>query len=73
VSDWLWRHKFSDKGSGVEGWIDHYGKPGNRLYVNRGVGFSIIPARVNAVPELTVFTLTRADSTRATAPSLTPH
>jgi predicted MPP superfamily phosphohydrolase len=73
VSDWLWRHKFSDKGSGVEGWIDHYGQPGNRLYVNRGVGFSIIPARVNAVPELTVFTLTRADSTRATAPSLTPH
>jgi predicted MPP superfamily phosphohydrolase len=60
VSDWLWRHKFSDEGSGVEGWIDHYGKPGNRLYVNRGVGFSIIPARVHAPPELTVFTLTRA-------------
>jgi predicted MPP superfamily phosphohydrolase len=60
VSDWLWRHKFSDNGSGVAGWIDHYGKPGNRLYVNRGVGFSIIPARINAPPELTVFTLTRA-------------
>jgi len=60
VSDWLWRHEFSDEGSGVEGWIDHYGAPGNRIYVNRGVGFSIFPARVNAVPELTVFTLTRA-------------
>jgi predicted MPP superfamily phosphohydrolase len=60
VSDWLWRHEFSDEGSGVEGWIDHYGEPGNRVYINRGVGFSIFPARVNAVPELTVFTLTRA-------------
>jgi predicted MPP superfamily phosphohydrolase len=60
VSDWLWRHEFSDEGSGVEGWIDHYGQPGNHLYVNRGVGFSIIPARLHAPPELTVFTLTRA-------------
>jgi predicted MPP superfamily phosphohydrolase len=60
VSDWLWRHKFSDNGAGVAGWIDDYGQPGNRLYVNRGVGFSIIPARVNAPPELTVFTLLRA-------------
>jgi predicted MPP superfamily phosphohydrolase len=60
VSDWLWRHKFSDTGSGVEGWIDHYGQPGNQLYVNRGVGFSIIPARVHAPPELTVFTLAKA-------------
>ena len=60
VSDWLWRHEFSDNGSGVEGWIDHYGEPGNRVYVNRGVGFSIVPARVHAAPELTVFTLTRA-------------
>jgi predicted MPP superfamily phosphohydrolase len=60
VSDWLWRHEFSDEGSGVEGWIDHFGQPGNHLYVNRGVGFSIIPARLHAPPELTVFTLTRA-------------
>jgi predicted MPP superfamily phosphohydrolase len=60
ISDWLWRHEFSDEGSGVAGWIDHYGQPGNHVYVNRGVGFSIFPARVNAVPELTVFTLVRA-------------
>jgi predicted MPP superfamily phosphohydrolase len=59
VSDWLWRHKFSDEGSGVAGWIDNYGAAGNRIYVNRGVGFSILPIRVNAFPELTVFTLTR--------------
>ena len=59
LSDYLWRHYFSDAGSGVEGWISDFGQAGNRLYVNRGVGFSIVPARVNAVPELTVFTLTR--------------
>jgi predicted MPP superfamily phosphohydrolase len=68
VSDWLWRNKFSDRGSGVAGWIDDYGEKGNRLYVNRGVGFSIIPARLNAPPELTVFTLTRLVTDSATAP-----
>lgn len=61
VSDWLWRNRFSDEGSGVAGWIDHYGQPGNRLYVNRGIGFSIVPARINAFPELTVFTLTAGE------------
>jgi hypothetical protein len=60
VSDWLWRTQFSDEGSGVAGWIDDYGQPGNRLYVNRGIGFSILPGRINAFPELTVFTLRTA-------------
>jgi hypothetical protein len=67
VSDWLWRHKFSDNGSGVAGWIDHYGEAGNHLYVNRGVGFSLIPARIHAPPELTIFTLTRARPDSAAA------
>jgi uncharacterized protein len=58
LSDYLWRHYFSDTGSGVEGWQE--GASGNRLYINRGIGFSIVPARLNAVPELTVFTLKRA-------------
>jgi len=57
VSDYLWRH-FSDEGYGVEGWINT-GAAGNRLYVNRGIGFSIVPARVHAFPELTLFTLRR--------------
>lgn len=60
VSDYLWRHVFSDEGSGLEGWISDYGAEGNHLYINRGVGFSAVPARVNAVPELTVFRLFRA-------------
>jgi hypothetical protein len=66
VSDYLWRHYFSDEGSGVEGWQDHFGQPGNRVYINRGIGFSYFAARLNAVPELTVFTLVHAnDSTKA--------
>lgn len=60
LSDWYWRHVESDEGSGVEGWITHYGESGNRLYINRGIGFSMLPIRVHAVPELTVFTLSRA-------------
>ena len=59
LSDWLWRHYFSDEGCRLKGWDSSCGKPGNRLYINRGVGFSIVPARVNATPELTVFTLAR--------------
>jgi predicted MPP superfamily phosphohydrolase len=68
VSDWLWRTHFSDRGSGVAGWIDHYGEKGNRLYINRGIGFSIVPARLNAPPELTVFTLTRAQPDSSSTP-----
>jgi uncharacterized protein len=43
------------------GWIDpEFGKPGNRLYITRGIGFSHAPIRINAPPELTYFRLTRA-------------
>lgn len=41
----------------ADGWIDGYGAAGNRLYVNRGIGFSDLPIRINCRPELTLFTL----------------
>jgi hypothetical protein len=41
----------------VDGWIDGYGQPRNRLYVNRGIGFSKAPIRINCRPELTISTL----------------
>lgn len=41
----------------TDGWIEKYGNPGNRLYVNRGIGFSIVPFRINYRPEITYFTL----------------
>jgi uncharacterized protein len=41
----------------LDGWIDDYGQPGNRLYVNRGLGFSRRPMRFGCPPELTLITL----------------
>jgi hypothetical protein len=41
----------------VDGWIDGFGAAGNHLYVNRGIGFSIAPIRINCRPELTLLTL----------------
>lgn len=46
----------------IGGWIRDpkirgYGAEGNHLYVNRGIGFSVLPLRFRCVPELTLFTL----------------
>lgn len=41
----------------ADGWIEDYGEPSNRLYVNRGIGFSLLPLRINCPPEITLFTL----------------
>lgn len=43
----------------TDGWIKDYGQPKNELYVNRGIGFSLIPVRINCRPEITLFTLTK--------------
>jgi len=60
VTDYIGRHWFSDEGCSVEGWDHGCGKPGNNMYISRGIGFSIIPGRIHAMPEVTIFTLTRA-------------
>jgi len=36
-----------------------YEKSGRQLYVNRGIGTTILPIRLGAPPEITVFELTR--------------
>jgi predicted MPP superfamily phosphohydrolase len=42
----------------ADGWsTDKVGAEGNRLYVNRGIGFSLVPIRLFCRPELTIFTL----------------
>ncbi len=47
----------------VDGWAaDAIGASGNRLYVNRGIGFSTLPVRINCRPELTLITLRTADA-----------
>jgi predicted MPP superfamily phosphohydrolase len=40
----------------TSGW---YEKAGGQLYVNRGIGTTILPIRLGARPEITVFELTR--------------
>ncbi len=58
---WSWMALQADEQVHVDGWIDGFGQPGNRLYVNRGIGFSTFPVRINCRPELTFFTLHRSD------------
>ena len=48
----------------ADGWAaDSIGADGNRLYVTRGTGMSILPLRIFCPPELTFFTLRRARGT----------
>lgn len=57
--DWSWLTFARGDEPHADGWIeDGYGAPGNRLYVNRGIGMSVLPVRIGAAPELTLFTLT---------------
>lgn len=54
----------------ADGWAtDSTGAAGNRLYVNRGIGLSILPIRILCPPELTFFTL---HSSRGTLPDREP-
>ncbi|WP_100500350.1 metallophosphoesterase [Geodermatophilus chilensis] len=42
----------------TDGWAPaEYGAEGNRLFVTCGIGFSVVPARVNAPPQLAFFEL----------------
>lgn len=55
--EWSWLTFAKEDQVHADGWIKGYGQPGNRLYVNRGIGFSIVPIRLNCPPEVTLFTL----------------
>lgn len=55
--EWSWLTFIREDEVHADGWIKGYGQPGNRLYVNRGIGFSIVPIRLNCPPEVTLFTL----------------
>lgn len=59
--EWTWLDFAWGENVHADGWIDGYGAPGNQLYVNRGIGFSKIPLRINCPPELTLFTLRAAE------------
>lgn len=55
--EWSWLTFTSDDQVHADGWIDGFGAPGNRLYVNRGIGMSLVPMRISCPPELTLFVL----------------
>jgi hypothetical protein len=54
---WSWMSIVKADEVHVDSWIDGFGAAGNHLYVNRGIGFSIAPIRINCRPELTLLTL----------------
>ena len=57
LPQWSWL-RFTQKDKVyADGWAKGYGEPGNRLYVNPGIGMSIAPIRLFCPPELTFFTL----------------
>lgn len=60
LPDWSWLALTQGGRVTTDGWIEDYGAPGNRLYVNRGIGFSLVPMRLFCPPEVTIFVLERA-------------
>ena len=54
--EWSWLTFVKEDEVHADGWIDGYGSPHNRLYVNRGIGFSGVPLRINCMPEVSLFT-----------------
>jgi uncharacterized protein len=58
---WSWLELVRPGEVHADGWIStDYGAAGNRLYVNRGIGFSVLPVRINCPPEVTWFRLTHS-------------
>lgn len=54
---WSWL-RFTQKDKVyADGWAKGYGAPGNNLYVNIGIGMSVVPVRIFCPPEKTLFTL----------------
>jgi hypothetical protein len=57
LRSWSWLSIVMEGEVHSDGWIRDYGGPGNNLYVNRGIGFSLLPLRLNCPPEITWVTL----------------
>ncbi|MDK3257664.1 metallophosphoesterase [Blastococcus capsensis] len=56
--DWAYLALTEEEKIVAEGWApESYGAEGNRLFVTCGTGFSVVPVRINAAPEIAFFTL----------------
>jgi predicted MPP superfamily phosphohydrolase len=62
LPQWSWLRFTQHDKVYADGWAKGFGKPGNQLYVNPGIGMSIAPIRLFCPPELTFFTLQAARS-----------
>ena len=63
LPQWSWLSFAKEDRVFADEWVaEEYGKPGNKLYVNRGIGFSDVPIRINCAPEVTFFTLKSQES-----------
>jgi len=57
LPQWSWL-RFTQKDEVyADGWAKGFGEEGNNLYVNPGIGMSIVPIRIFCPPEVTIFTL----------------
>jgi predicted MPP superfamily phosphohydrolase len=61
--EWSYLASLKEGEAAVAGWIDDLGEQGNRLYVSRGIGFGLVPIRINRPPEATLFTLRSSGTT----------
>lgn len=59
ISGRRWMSMIQGQDVPADDWAPNFGAAGNHLYVNRGIGFSRMPIRLNAPPEVTIFTLIR--------------
>lgn len=57
LPQWSWLALAKQDKVFADEWAKGYGAQGNHLYVNRGIGFSDVPIRINCAPEVTFFTL----------------
>jgi hypothetical protein len=57
--EWSWTSLVPQSPDEVkgDGWIPNYKKINTKLYINRGIGFSSYPIRINCRPEVTLFEL----------------
>jgi len=63
LPQWSWLSFAKDDRVIADEWVNKdYGNAGNKMYVNRGIGFSDIPIRINCAPEITFFTLKSKES-----------
>ena len=54
---WSWLRFTQPDKVYADGWARGYGEAGNNLYVNIGIGMSVVPIRIFCPPEMTLFTL----------------